>query len=224
MTRNILIVLLTLLTIISCDKRDNKNCVKKIEIIRLGAPQYLDTNDFNKIGCIIYSSYKLGQDSIFIKTCMDPKLVYEGEYPLDSLTAKYFNYHLSDTLKQYLEFFSNYLDTINDGRLPGNYRDPEMIGCNLLGTWLTILTDKNGNRHYYNFAIHNLPKPIELLCNNIYELGLPDSTRISAVIQIINTDSLAKNILELSTMKDIELAPKIKTRIKFTPPDIVAGE
>src|SRR5690606_8767170 len=149
-----------LLTTISCNKSGDKNYEEKIEIIRLGAPQYLDTNDLSKIGCIIYSAYQLGQDSIFIKTCMNPKLVYEGEYPSDSLTAVYFSTKLNDKFKNNLSFFISYLDTVKGGRLPGNYRNPENIGCNLMGTWLTVLTDKKGVRHYYNFAIHNLPEPI----------------------------------------------------------------
>lgn len=224
MTRSTFLIILSFLTLLSCNKSGDKSYIEKIEIIRLGAPQYLDTNDLSKIGCIVYSAYQLGQDSIFIKTCMNSKLVYEGEYPSDSLTAVYFSTKLNDTFKNNLSFFINYLDTVKDGRLPDNYRDPETIGCNLLGTWLTVLTDKKGVRHYYNFAIHNLPKPIEQLCNDIYELGLPDSTRQNATTEIINTDSLAKSILQLPTMKDIELAPKVKTRIKFTPPDIDASK
>lgn len=220
MSRNNIYLILTLFFITSCNRSSVKPVTERIELIRLGSPEYIDTTDVSKIGGIIYATYETNQDSVFIKSCMDPRFVYDGVYPADGLKATYFKTSLTDTLKKNLTLFINYLDTLKDGRLPGNYRDPETIGCNLMGTWLAVFTSKKGIKHYYNFSFHHLPKPIEETCRAIYLLSLPNQTRLTLNRVHIDTDSMTQAILRLPSMRDIELAPKIKSTLKFTPPEI----
>jgi len=220
MTRLFIYILLTLTTILSCNRANDKFVNTKIEIFKLGVPQYIDTADLSKIGALIYVLYEQDNDSAFFKTCMMKELVENGIYPSDSLTAKYFYKTLQDNEKIQFKYFIDYLKPLKDGRLPNTHRDPETIGCNLLGTWIAILTDSLGKRHYFNFPIYNLPKEIEDLCRNIYITAYPDTNRLSINYQYINTDSIVASTLQLKSMDSIELAPRIKSRIKFTPPDI----
>lgn len=220
MTRHFILILLLGLTTLSCNHHIDKTVKSKIEIIKLGAPQYIDSTDFPGIGGIIYVSYLQDNDSALVKTCMMKELVEQGIYPSDSLTAKYFYVALTDSIQGQFNYFINYLKPINDGRLPSTYRDPETIGCNLLGTWIAILTDSLGNRHYFNFPIYNLPNEIETLCENIYMLGYPDINEPGVSYKHINTDSIVRSTLKLKSMDSIELVPRMKSNIKFTPPDI----
>lgn len=187
----------------------------------MGTPQYYDTNNPLKLGGIIYTFYQQDNDSVLYKTCRMKELEEIGTFRPDSLTAKYFNIIVKESIKAEFNYLINYLKPLNDGRLPTTYRDPETIGCNLLGTWIAILTDSIGKRHYFNFPVYNLPNEIESLCRNIYSTGYPDSSRHSIFHNHINTDSIVESTLKLKTMESIELFQEPRTNIKFIPPRFI---
>lgn len=220
MTRNFIIIFLLGATTLSCNRSADKTTKSKIEIIKIGPPQYIDTADFSKIGGLIYVSYEEDSDSALFKTCMMKELIEQGTYPSDSLTAKYFYVALLDSQRTKFNYFINYLKPLSDGRLPSTYRDPEKIGCNLLGTWMAILTNSLGERHYFNFPIYNLPKEIETLCESIYITSYQSMNSSGISYRHINTDSIVEATLKLKSMDSIELAPRIKSKLKFTPPEI----
>jgi hypothetical protein len=215
-----LLLMITLL-LFSCAQPGSEPPGSRIEIIRLGAPQYLDTSNTGKIGGVIYALYEEGCDSILLKSCMMRELFKFGIYPSDSLTATYFYHYAEDSFKEQLNYFINYLKPLKDGRLPGNYRSMNNIGCNLLGTWLAILTDSAGNRQYYNFSTHNLPAPVMAVCHQVYMLGIPGPAKQAINYCDINTDSIVTAVLKLPSMDSIELIRKQGPYLRFTPPDIV---
>ena len=75
----------------------------------MGTPQYYDTNNPLKLGGIIYTFYQQDNDSVLYKTCRMKELEEIGTFRPDSLTAKYFNINVKESIKA--EF--NYLIIFN---------------------------------------------------------------------------------------------------------------
>lgn len=219
--RQLFYILIGAVGILSCKPTSTPSYT--LEIIKLGLADHFDTNEFSKVGGPVYVRYQQGADSMLLKSNMTEELVREGLFDADKQRVTYTHQHVNDSLEQDFQYVIDYLKPMRDGRLPDNYRNADMIVCNLLGTWLVVLTYPNQERHYYNYAVHNLPAPLRRMTATIYETALRNISKRSIDTSPINTDSIVAAILKLPCMDSIELAPKVKTRLRFTPPEIEAN-
>ncbi|MFZ4800056.1 MAG: hypothetical protein ACOYMA_21380 [Bacteroidia bacterium] len=175
-----------------------------IELLNVGLPDNIDTNNLKKIGADLYIRFDQNSDSVLVKV---------GSYFLPSedglfhfgTGSKYYKLKITNEQKTKIEYISNYFLSKNDGTI-SKKRQAHNVGCNLLGTWAAIYTDSIGTKHFYNFEMNGLPKQLESTCQDFYFKA--SSNELPSNFQIVdklNTDSIMNYLLLQKSMKDIPI-------------------
>jgi hypothetical protein len=181
-----------------------KNKPYSIELLNIGLPDNIDTNNLKKIGADLYIRFDQNSDSLLVKVGSYFKPSEDGLFHFET-KSKYYKLKITNEQKSKLAYIANYFLSKKDGTI-SKKRGVNKVGCNLLGTWAAIYTDSSGKKHFYNFEMNGLPQQLESICEDFYFKA--SSNELPANINNIdplNTDSIMNYLLLQKSMKDIPI-------------------
>ncbi len=207
LTMKLLLPLLFLFSLYSCQPRPSSQTTEQLELILLGIPQNFDTASVFKFGAQKYFKFN-SSDTLLVKTCS-----YLNEHtgePKLPVVCNYYNTSLTPEQKENFAFLINYVKPLPTGELIKN--KPAESNCDLFGGWVLIYTNTVKVKKYFLFDCNALPKQIHELCT---ELNTTEEDKIYTPFNNIsvNTDSIVASAYKLLEKDFLENAPK--SVIKF---------
>lgn len=181
-----------------------KNKPFSIELLNIGLPDNIDTNNLKKIGANLYIRFDQNSDSLLIKVGSYFTPSKDGLFHFGT-KSKYYKLKVTNEQESKLAYISNYFLSKKDGTI-SKKRGVNEVSCNLLGTWAAIYTDSIGKKHFYNFEMKGLPQQLESICEDFYIKASSNELPANInYIETLNTDSIMNNLLLQKSMKDIPI-------------------
>lgn len=207
----LLLSLLFLFSISSCQPKLSIQNSEQLELILLGIPQNFDTATVFRFGAHKYFCFN-GSDTLLVKTCSylnentgEPKL---------PVVCNYYNTSITTKQKENLAFLLNYIKPLTTGELIKH--KPAESNCDLFGGWVLIYTNTENVKKYFLFDCNGLPTKIHELCTYLNSIVVAEKMYNRLENTTVNTDSIVATTQQI--LKKEFLKNKPKSSIKFMAP------
>ncbi|MBK8153766.1 MAG: hypothetical protein IPK61_12450 [Saprospiraceae bacterium] len=182
--------------------------------IKLGCSEIVTEIDSLKYGSAFYIQANFEEDSLYIIINVQPDEIdsIDVRKPVITLKVK-----ILDTIKNAINNFIIYSKQLPNGSLPNAYfEEPALYNG---GTFLTYYLDNLGIEHYFCYVLRELSLETQKLHNLLMNYYYQNSSILTYKRSFkINSDSIARTIIQKKSIKGIEPFPvQIKEPIRFIP-------